>query len=323
MGSCNYLWTTTIVLLFLLPFRIKFERKDFTFKPALLLFFLPFSIVAGWTNENTGAAVLFMLIVYFWVKKVKKEHPALFEVLGTVGFLIGYLMLIFAPGNYVRLASFDRKSAFYILELAERFMRISALFLQYASLAAGLCVFMAWNSPRHQKKSGIFENRAMNAKKDLFVSQGIPIFYGTGVLSSTYAMVMSPTISGRTFLISIVLLAILFFRLLQSVKVELPPLVQNNKSFIITIFLTAFFFSSVLPAARNIMSVYLRMKQRTEYIYRKKSEGVLDITVKSPIPVHDRHVSIDGLDDIGTSNWAMVKYYGINSLSGSPHGEDW
>jgi hypothetical protein len=65
------------------------------------------------------------------------------------------------------------------------------------------------------------------------------------------------------------------------------------------------------------------MRQRTEYIYRKKSEGVFDITVKSPIPVHDRHVSIDGLDDIGTSNAAMVKYYGINSLSGTLYGEDW
>jgi hypothetical protein len=322
-GSCNYLWTTTIVLLFLLPFRIKLEREDFAFKPVAFLLFFPFSIIAGWTNENSGAAVLFMLIVYFCVKNVKKERPALFEVLGTIGFLAGYLILILAPGNYARLASFDRKSAVYLFELVERFIKISALFLQYNSLVIGLCVFMIWNSLHCQNEPGICGNRAAAAKKDLFIGQSVPVFYAIGVLSGTYAMVVSPTISGRVFLISAVLLAILFFRLLQSVKIELPPLARNNKPFIVIIVLAAFFFSSVLPASRNIMSVYLRMKQRTEYIYRKKAEGFLDITVKSPIPVHNRHVSIDGLDDIGTSNAAMVKYYGINSLSGSLHGEDW
>jgi hypothetical protein len=313
-GSCNYLWTATIVLLFLLPFRIKLEHQNFNFKTILLFLFFPFSVMTGWTNENSGAAVLFMLIVYFCVKKAKKERLALFEVLGALGFLTGYLILILAPGNYARLATFDRNSAGYLFEMAERFIKISALFLRYASFAVGLCVFMAWNVWNSGKRPFRFTD---NVEKNLCV------FYGIGVLSATYAMVMSPTISGRAFLIATVLLAILFFRLFQSVKIELPPLVQNNKAFIIGIFLTAFFFSSVLPASRNIMSVYLRMKRRTEYIYQKKSEGVLDITVKSPIPVHDRHVSIDGLDDIGTSNAAMVKYYGINSLSGSLHGEDW
>jgi hypothetical protein len=323
-GSCNYLWTTTIVLLFLLPFRIKREWDDFRFKPVLLFLFFLSSVIAGWTNENSGVAVLFMLIVYFVIKKAKKERLALFEVLGSLGFLAGYLILVLAPGNYVRLAAYGQKNAIFIVELMRRFVRISALVLQYHSLIIGLCIFMVWNSLCAQKKkSEIAEKQNEIVKKDLFISQDTLIFYGIGILAATYSLVMTPAISDRSFLIVTVFLSILFFRLLQSIKIELPPLVQNNKSFIIGIFLAAFFFSSVLPASRNIMSVYLRMKQRTEYIYRKKSEGVLDITIKSPIPVHNRHVSINGLDDIGTSNGAMVKYYGINALSGSLYGKDW
>jgi hypothetical protein len=306
-GSCNYLWTTTIVLLFLLPFRIKLEHQNFKFKTILLFFFFPFSVIAGWTNENSGAAVLFMLIVYFVINKINRKRSALFEILGSAGFLIGYLILILAPGNYVRLANFDRKNVFFLVELLGRFVKISAFVLQHYSLVIGLCVLVIWMSCRHQKKkinSSVF-------------------FYGIGVLAGSYSLVMSPALSGRSFLMVTVFLSVLFFDLLRSQKIELPAFARNHKSFIVVILLMAFFFSSVLPTSRNIMSVYLRMKQRTEYISRKKSEGILDITVKSPISAHDNHVSIDGLDDIGTSNAAMVKYYGINSLIGALYGEDW
>jgi hypothetical protein len=310
-GSCNYLWTTTIVLLFLLPFRLKLEHNNFRMKRILLVFFFPFAVIAGWTNENSGAAVLFMLIVYFVVKKMEKNQTVNrgggFEILGTIGFLVGYLILILAPGNYARLDSFEQRHAIFFVELFEHFMKISVFLLQHVSFVIGMCVLIMWKLWHHVKKR----------KYTSF------FFYGIGILAGAYSLVVSPTSPGRAFLIVIVFLSIFFFSLLYSAKNELPPVVLKNKTIIILIFLLSFFFTSVLPASRNIMSVYLRMKQRSEYIYRKKSEGILDITVKSPIPVHDRHVSIDGLDDIGTSNWAMVKYYGVHSLTGALDNDDW
>jgi phosphotransferase system glucose/maltose/N-acetylglucosamine-specific IIC component len=290
----------------------------------LLFLLFPFSVVAGWTNENSGAAVLFMLIGYFIIKKTQKERLVLFESLGSAGFLIGYLILILAPGNYVRLEAESRQNTLFIVEFVMRFIKITVLVLQHNSFVIGLCVFMAWHTVRCKKKNWeIRESLRTDVKKSLFISRGIPIFYGIGILAAAYSLAVTPAISGRSFLIAIVFLSILFFRLLKSVKIELHLLIQNNKSFIIVILLAAFFFSSVLPASRNIMSVYLRMKQRTEYIYRKKAEGVLDITVKSPIPVHNKHVSIAGLDDIGTANTDMARYYGINSLTGALYGTDW
>jgi hypothetical protein len=311
-GSCVYLWTTTIVLLFLLPFRLKLEHKDFKMKGILSVLFFLLAIIAGWTNENSGAAILFMLIVYFVILKIQKKNEggrrlSLFEILGSIGFLIGYLILILAPGNYVRLSGFERKYALYFFELLERFLTISVIILQHAALPVGLCILITYK---------LWRSKSIK-------SYGSILFYGIGFLAGAYSLLMSPAQSGRAFLIVIVFLSILFFALLYSVKIELPPFVQKNKTIIVVLLLASFFFSSVLPASRNIMSVYLRMKQRTEYIYRKKNEGILDITVKSPIPVHDKHVSIDGLDDIGTSNAAMVKYYGVHSLAGALYGDDW
>jgi hypothetical protein len=311
-GSCVYLWTTTIVLLFLLPFRLKLEHKDFRMKKILLVLFFPFAVIAGWTNENSGAAVLFMLIVYFIVQKMRKNKntskgTGLFEILGAIGFLTGYLILILAPGNYVRLGSFERRHAVFFVELLERFLKISVFLLQHASFPMGVCILIVWKL-----------YRSCPTKNYVAI-----FFYGMGILAGSYSLIMSPALSGRAFLIVIVFLTVLFLSLLSSVKIELPSVVLKNKTIIIFVFLLAFFFSSILPASRNIMSVYLRMKQRSEYIYRKKSEGILDITVKSPIPVHDKHVSIDGLDDIGTSNSEMVKYYGVQSLTGALYGDDW
>jgi hypothetical protein len=317
-GSCNYLWTTMIVLLFLLPFRLKLEHKDFKMNGILSVLFFLLAVIAGWTNENSGAAILFMLIVYFAILKMRKKNDrqklvtgggaiSLFEILGTIGFLAGYLILLLAPGNYVRLDSYEQNHAVFFVEMLERFIKISVFILQHTALPIGTCILIIWKlGSEGQKKN-----------------YGCIFFYGIGFLAGSYSLVMSPAHSGRAFLIVIVFLSILFFALLYSAKIELPSIILNNKAAIILVLLLSFFFNSVLPASRNIMSVYLRMKQRSEYIYQKKSEGILDITVKSPIPVHDKHVSIDGLDDIGTSNAAMVKYYGIHSLTGVLYNDDW
>jgi hypothetical protein len=259
-----------------------------------------------------------MLIFYCIVQKRRKDQSVeqrrawkrsvgLFEILGTIGFLTGYLILFLAPGNYIRLDAEGQKHAVFFVELLLRFLKISVFMLQHASIIIGICIFLIWKlwrSGQNKNFDSIF-------------------FYSIGILAGAYSLVVTSAHSGRAFLIVIVFLSILSFSLLYFVKIELPSVVLKNKTVIVFLFLPAFFFSSVLPASRNIMSVYLRMKQRTEYIYRKKSEGILNIMVKSPIPVHDKHVSIDGLDDIGTANSNMVRYYGIHSLTGVLYNDDW
>ena len=55
-GSCNYLWTTTIVLRFLLPYRLTADCKH------NVVLMLLGGIIAGWTNENTGGALILMIL---------------------------------------------------------------------------------------------------------------------------------------------------------------------------------------------------------------------------------------------------------------------
>jgi len=87
-GSCNYLWTSTIILLFLVPFRIKMENNEWKLCSPLSILYLFIGIFAGWCNENSGAAILFFIIGYFIIKKINKQTFCLFEILSFIGFLI-------------------------------------------------------------------------------------------------------------------------------------------------------------------------------------------------------------------------------------------
>ena len=88
-GSCNYLWTATLQLLFLYCF---ISLKE----PKLLL---PLGLIAGWTNEASGA-VLILLSAYFIYRSREKN---LWQAAGLLSMMIGYALLMLAPGNLNRL----------------------------------------------------------------------------------------------------------------------------------------------------------------------------------------------------------------------------
>ena len=103
--SCNYLWTTVIVLAFLLVYEKHYLYPDSTFfKKKIILrtiFMFFFGIIVGWTNENVPCFIGLVLFYYvFRISKEKKVCPLLLS--GLIGLIIGYLMLVLAPGNYVR-----------------------------------------------------------------------------------------------------------------------------------------------------------------------------------------------------------------------------
>ena len=97
-GSCNYLWTTTIVLSFLLPYRLETKCNP--------IFMFLFGIIAGWTNENTGGALVLMILFILGYRFYKKEKNSTWMYTGLIGSIVGFLVMVLAPGNKVRAADF-------------------------------------------------------------------------------------------------------------------------------------------------------------------------------------------------------------------------
>jgi hypothetical protein len=89
VGACFYLWTTTLVLLFLVPFRKRSDDANYKLNSIQSVGFFVLSLLAGCSNENTGIAVLTSLTGYF-VVRYSKEKIVLFEIIGFIGFLVGY-----------------------------------------------------------------------------------------------------------------------------------------------------------------------------------------------------------------------------------------
>ena len=94
-GACNYLFTAVLILLFLLQMQ---KPSVPGWRRCAGLFVL--GVLAGWTNENTGGAMIFLELVLIGKNLLKNRDKAA----GFVGSLIGFGMLVLAPGNAVRAA---------------------------------------------------------------------------------------------------------------------------------------------------------------------------------------------------------------------------
>lgn len=102
-GSCVFLWTGVIDLLFLLPFAKAYWTGEDSLPSKWSVPLMAFTgLCAGWSVE-TGAfvtgVVTFFALLYFWRKKQLKA----WMITGFVFLCIGGLMLGFAPGEMVRL----------------------------------------------------------------------------------------------------------------------------------------------------------------------------------------------------------------------------
>lgn len=102
-GACNYLWTSVLLLGFFLVYIKKYYCADkvliksFTITPIMFLF----GVLAGWTNENSVCWIVITLL-YFIVICKKQEILEWWMLSGWGGLVVGYFLLLFAPGNKLR-----------------------------------------------------------------------------------------------------------------------------------------------------------------------------------------------------------------------------
>lgn len=100
-GSVNYLYSSSWILLYLFVVLRELKEDAGTLK-GIAFWIIPLAFIAGMSNENMGPSCFVataFVIIYLYGKK-KKVSLALWE--GAVFTLIGSILLILAPGNFVR-----------------------------------------------------------------------------------------------------------------------------------------------------------------------------------------------------------------------------
>ncbi len=201
IGSCNYLWSTTLILGLLLPFELcaigkyRFEKSLFT---GILIICLSF--VAGWTTEGGGITFIssIALIIFFYFYRYRKIKWWMICSLFTA--TTGFLVMILAPGNYVRLAS-DNDG----IQIVKGFLKVLGSYFDPEFLLYPLCML-------------------------LFLIQ-LPVFKETKVkvhmmmctlilLASTFCFTISPSYTGRVQFLPACIAAVLILIPLSHLRID-------------------------------------------------------------------------------------------------------
>lgn len=135
-GIANYLYLAIIILLFLYLFvRVllpDYQGDGVVKKILLTLVMLPLGLMTGWSNENMGPAVacgVIIATILYWIKEKKIEC---WMISGIITSIVGSVLLIVAPGNYVRsddIADEQKQSMLHVL--VERIYSVMSGFFDY------------------------------------------------------------------------------------------------------------------------------------------------------------------------------------------------
>lgn len=102
-GCANYVYSTVWILAFYLIYiRVLAGKKDL---PLSTVFIIPLSLITGWSTENMGPAAFvtaLFITVYVIIKKSASLKTKIMMAEGVVFSLVGSVLCILAPGNYVR-----------------------------------------------------------------------------------------------------------------------------------------------------------------------------------------------------------------------------
>ena len=114
-GSANYMWGSILRLAALLPLRLHVQAA----RPAAgswwwLLLSIPAGVIAGWTNENSGAAFLVIVGLFLLYNRANKGRIPRWAVGMLAGAAVGFAVMIAARATMcaskITLACLSRRS---------------------------------------------------------------------------------------------------------------------------------------------------------------------------------------------------------------------
>lgn len=264
-GSGNYLWGTVLILLFILPYRF-YEGKTLNTLQSYtyaVLFFI-YGIIAGWTNENTGGAMIVLSILFICLFKVHKWSIPRWSVTGILGAIIGYLFMILAPGNMVRAGE---SMPFDIQVFAFRFIMHSTDLVYFCGIVIIIYILLF----------SLSDYKSINPLKMPLLQQ-ISLMFIIAMFASVYAMVLSPAFPPRAWFGTITFLIIGVGSIFYSLRSILP-----NFSYILnisTILVSIAFLFSTYDALKDINICYTTMKDREVLIREAKLNNESGIKLK-------------------------------------------
>ena len=286
-GSLNYVWATVLVLGYILLFT-KHIVSDPQHSVVKNILFFCTSLLTGAFVELYSVPVFPALIVWMLVNRLKFNKTVIISLLG---FLLGLLFVVLAPGNFVRMQSTGNDVG--LIKMGVNFMFL--LLTNKIGLGLLLLTILFFVVSRRKKIPAL----------SLFKDNAI---YISSIIFSLGFIFLSGAWWSRTFFAVIVFSVILFFRLLQSFCFN------KNIIYTTTGIMLILFVYSYQQECRNIKEnhktykqLHLQLQGDSECIIYKENDFK-----KSKMTFDDNVFSMD------KNNWKntfFAQYYGKESVT--------
>lgn len=304
-GSANYLWGTLIVVSFLLPYRF-YMLKDSHDNYLKVVAFFFFGVIAGWTNENMGVALVCIIFLFICYYKYQNKSIPRWAISGLIGATLGCVLMIAAPGNYARMnATLAQEGAngMGLMVYAARFFASIASFYYYCLGLAFIFFIVVVIAKNYTRKE------SPKAEKT------ISYILFAGAVIATLAMSASPLFPGRAAY-GINTLIILSIALLCA-NLDFKNLFVKNLTFIAVLFGLLFYSADYYRGCRELAEAKTVLDNRQLFLEQEKRAGKkyieFDRLVKDPETRYFHYFEI-GTTASDWQNRMYSRYYEIDSV---------
>lgn len=302
VGAANYLWTTTFCIIFTYSICL-LTVSDRISKTKELSIYLS-AILAGCSSEASAALMVSAAALALFYNQFVSNKNKRITVIAFILCLVGFLVLIGAPGNKIRLAS-DVFSAWRGMGLFEKleyhfFERVPSLlrYIKYELTISLLCLILF-----------LFKNKFKFTASTFYLYIAPIIGFSFIILILT----LSPYTPERTVNILTVILAIPICALIN--------VLAKWVKFAVTYFIVIIMVINWSHVYSSYSRVYIQDIMRRVYMQEMFEKDVYDIT----LPQYNFSNFFKEFDlwDLFNNEYEIARYFGANKVNVVPVNVDY
>ena len=303
-GAVNYLWSLTVLLLYLRPAIMDWPLRE---KKSFWIIYLPAGFLMGGLSETVSFAAMGMFVILMFYP-VLIEHKKIqgWRILPVFTMLPGYVCMVSSPGTHNNKIGTDIRVA----------VRLMKAINQYASVLKWLLVFWVilavFIHTAHRPRKYIWHSFVW-----LVLSTGMNCMHG---ITKGYPERSMMGVSVFLIIADGILLSSLMDNETM-IAADMYPFL--NRLLFNTICALVFMEAviSFLPGTYDVYSTWRQMQKNEEYILSEVEKGNRTIELY-PVHVTTKYASIYGLKYVDVNspdnrpNVPMARYYGAERIIG-------
>ena len=258
-GSCDYLWLMVLLLAFLLPYVQNFYNPNKHKEKNILFAFGMFvlGVIAGCSREMLICWIIVILLYWLFLCK-KADNLQSWKIFGFLGLCIGYAILIFAPGNFARLAADAHTDSVFAPNFNLMLYKICFIIvIAFFHFFLWYFIFKFFTIQKDLKS--IIEKRSLSAYKNIVLAK-LSFLIALGTMLLMLLIVYAGARPTFATLVFLVISAALLFRASEVSGIDIIR--QNAKSFFKILGIVYF----VLTASVSFYWNYANSKQWNNFV---------------------------------------------------------